>query len=293
MLSVKQLSKEMDGRPTLRDISFEVGRSSIIGLLGRNGAGKTTLLRTITGILDPEDGCVEFEGKDVHRTPECRHNFVYVPDSTEVFVGYTPDEWARFYAAIYPNFDMEYYKHLMERFDLPRQKKVKHFSKGMKALTAMVVAFSTRASLILLDEPTNGLDPIVKKQVLAYLVEEVAESGTSLIISSHHLEEIERIADTVIWLKEGRIEEVTVLERLKDTLHKLQVVFKDEAPSHLFNRSNVKVISKVGRVYTVLIEEEGTDTLRLFEEEDPLLFEAMPIRLEDLFDFKLGGERHV
>ncbi|MCP1355692.1 ABC transporter ATP-binding protein [Aneurinibacillus migulanus] len=293
MLSVKHLSKEIDGRPTLCEVSFEIEQGSIVGLLGRNGAGKTTLLRTMTGILDPEEGCVEFEGKDVHRFPEYRRQFVYVPDSTEVFVGYTPDEWADFYAAIYPAFDKAYYGQLMERFELPRRKKIKHFSKGMKALTAMIMAFSARVRLILLDEPTNGLDPIVKKQVLAYLVEEVAETGVSLIISSHHLEEIERIADTVIWLKNGRVEEVTVLEQLKNSLHKLQIVFKDEAPAALLEMPNVRVISKVGRVYTVLIEESGTDTVRLFEVEQPILLEKMPIRLEDVYAFKLGGERHV
>lgn len=293
MLSVIGISKELDGRPILQNVTFEIGRASITGLLGRNGAGKTTLLRTMMGILNPEKGRVEFEGESVHNDPSCRSNLVYVPDSTEAFVSYTPDEWADLYALMYPNFDKEYYVQLMDRFELPRQKKIKHFSKGMRALTAMIVSFSTRAPLILLDEPTNGLDPIVKKQVLSYLVEEVAESGTSLIISSHQLEEIERIADMIIWLKDGQVEEVTVLEKIKESLHKLQIVFKGETPADLFAQPNVRVIGKVGRVYTVLIEEDERKTRNLFEAEEPLLLEEMPIRLEDLFVFKLGGENYV
>lgn len=134
---------------------------------GRNGAGKTTLLRTMVGILDPDEGCVTYEDTDIHKNPETKQKIVYVPDSTNILNGYTVKEIVKFYKSVYAAFDEAYFYELLERFNLPN-KRIRSYSKGMKALLAIILAVSTKAEYIILDEPTNGLDPIVKRQILQF-----------------------------------------------------------------------------------------------------------------------------
>jgi len=198
MLKVTNLKKTIDNQTILDDVSFTLQRGNIIGLLGRNGAGKTTLLRTMVGILDPDEGCVTYEDTDIHKNPETKQKIVYVPDSTNILNGYTVKEIVKFYKSVYAAFDEAYFYELLERFNLPN-KRIRSYSKGMKALLAIILAVSTKAEYIILDEPTNGLDPIVKRQILQFLVGEVAEKEITIFISTHHLDEVEQIADTIIY----------------------------------------------------------------------------------------------
>jgi ABC-2 type transport system ATP-binding protein len=171
------------GQTILDDVSFSLPKGSIVGLLGRNGAGKTTLLRTMVGILDPDEGTVTYEDTDVHKHPEMKQKVVYVPDSTNILNGYTVKEIVKFYKAVYTAFDEPYFYEILERFNLPN-KRIRSYSKGMKALLAIILAFAAKAEYIILDEPTNGLDPIVKRQILQFLVEEVAEKEITIFIST-------------------------------------------------------------------------------------------------------------
>ncbi|MEY9096069.1 ABC transporter ATP-binding protein [Paenibacillus sp. RC84] len=294
MLNVEALSKCIDGRPVLEDIRFELGQGSIAALVGRNGAGKTTLLRTLAGILDPDRGEVRWEGLSIHEHPDAKRNILYVPDSLDMLGGYTAKECANLYRLAYPNLDPVYFADQLCRFQLPEHKKIRTFSKGMKALMGILLAFSSKPSLILLDEPTNGLDPIVRKQVLSFLVEEIADGSTSVLISSHQLQELERIADTVIMIREGKLESVSSLEETKRTLHKLQVVFNGEPPENFLCLPQVRVASHVGRVYTLLLQDDAGQTLQHLQHLNPLLVERLPIQLEDVFEYRLGeGDEHA
>ncbi|MBV6712102.1 ABC transporter ATP-binding protein [Paenibacillus chitinolyticus] len=295
MLNVEALSKRIDGRPVLEDIRFELGQGSIAALVGRNGAGKTTLLRTLAGILDPDHGEVRWEGRSIHEHPDAKRNIVYVPDSLDMLGGYTAKDCADLYRLAYPDFEPVYFADQLRRFHLPERKKIRTFSKGMKALMGILLAFSSKASLILLDEPTNGLDPIVRKQVLSFLVEEVAGGSTSVLISSHQLQELERIADTVVMIREGKLESVSSLEETKGALHKLQVVFNGEPPGDFLSLPQVRVASHVGRVYTLLLlQDDSGQTLQHLQHLNPLLVDRLPIQLEDVFEYRLGeGDEHV
>ncbi|MDN9011882.1 ABC transporter ATP-binding protein [Brevibacillus laterosporus] len=293
MLSLYNVNKVIDEEEILHNISFEIPRGVIVGLVGRNGSGKTTLLRTIMGILDTDGGSVELDGRSIHQHPECKKDMLYVPDSPEALHFYTPDECAKLYKAMYPNFDYAYYVTLMERFKLPRRKKIRQFSKGMKALTSLILAFSSKVSLIILDEPTNGIDPIVKKQVLGMIVEEVAQREVSFIISSHQLEELERIADMIIMIKKGSVEATTSQTDSEERFKKFQVVFKGEAPQTLLDLPQVYLLQQVGRVHTLLLEDPTGSALTRLQEEQPLLLEKLPVDLEDLFITKLGGDDYV
>ncbi|EGL18422.1 MULTISPECIES: ABC transporter ATP-binding protein [unclassified Paenibacillus] len=295
MLNVEALSKRIDGHPVLEDIRFELGQGSIAALVGRNGAGKTTLLRTLAGILDPDHGEVRWEGRSIHEHPDAKRNIVYVPDSLDMLGGYTAKDCADLYRLAYPDFEPVYFADQLRRFHLPERKKIRTFSKGMKALMGILLAFSSKASLILLDEPTNGLDSIVRKQVLSFLVEEVAGGSTSVLISSHQLQELERIADTVVMIREGKLESVSSLEETKGALHKLQVVFNGEPPGDFLSLPQVRVASHVGGVYTLLLlQDDSGQTLQHLQHLNPLLVDRLPIQLEDVFEYRLGeGDEHV
>ncbi|EIT85800.1 ABC transporter ATP-binding protein [Fictibacillus macauensis ZFHKF-1] len=292
MLNVRNINKTIEDKKVLHDISFSLTAGTITGLIGRNGTGKTTILKTIAGILDPTSGDITFNNLSIQKHPSEKVNFVYVSDSTQFLNSYTPNEIAKLYISIYPTFDFELFKSLMSRFQLPL-KKIRSYSKGMKAQLAIILAFSSRVSLVLLDEPTNGLDPIVKRQILQFIVEEVAVHNVAVLISTHHLNEIEQIADQVILLRDGKVDLVASIEDAKERYVKVQAVFKNELPERLTLQENITVLGKIGRVYTLLINDSISQTYALIEAEHPLLLEEIPMTLEDIFVILLGGDDYV
>lgn len=293
MLTVRGVRKSIESRIVLENVHFALTPGSVAGLIGRNGAGKTTLLKTMAGILDPDQGTVEYAGAAVHEYPEVKRSIVFVPDTPEAFYSYTPQESARLYGMIYPDFDVVFFKETMERFGLPLTRRVRQFSKGMRMLFNITLGLATRAKVVLLDEPTNGIDPIAKKQVLTLLME-AAEEGVTLVISSHLLDELERITDTVLLMKNGSIEQSMSMDATSGSIIKRQIVFKGQPSETWLDRQDVHVLEHIGRVYTVLIQtEQGTEALDNLTAADPLLNESLPVKLEDLFIWKLGGHGNV
>jgi ABC-2 type transport system ATP-binding protein len=292
MLTVRSLSKTIEQQRVLQKVSFTLQPGQVVGVIGRNGAGKTTLFKTMAGVLIPDSGSVEYEGKSVHEHPRLKENVIFIPDSPEALFSYTTVESANLYAQIYPAFDREYYIEMLTRLELPLNRKIRQFSKGMRMMFSTVLGLSTRAQYILLDEPTNGIDAIAKKQVMTLLIE-AAEEGKTLVISSHLLSELERIADTILIMKNGTIETHAMAEA-NGTIVKYQVVFQGDPPTKWLASRSVYVLENVGRVYTVLMDTEGkVNALSELSALQPLLMEQLPMKLEDLFVWKLGGNNHV
>ncbi|KKM09413.1 hypothetical protein SY88_18840 [Clostridiales bacterium PH28_bin88] len=290
MLEVTHLGKIIDQTTILDDVSFAIVPGTITGLIGRNGAGKTTLLRTMMGILLPDDGEVRYQGQNIHQHPAEKVHILFVPDAKDLLQNYSIQQITRLYSQVYPNFDHGVLGDWLRRFGLPLTKKVRYFSKGMKALFYLALAFAARTEAVLLDEPTEGLDPIYKKQCLQLIVQEVAERKPAVLISSHRLEELQAICDQVIFLKNGAVESVTDLMAVKERYRKLQVVYEEQMPESIIKRPNVHLLAQSGRIYTILIEDEVESTTAEIEASGPLLIDQLPLHLEDLFVSKLGGE---
>jgi ABC-2 type transport system ATP-binding protein len=293
MLTVRNLSKEIDGKTIIEDVNFELKGGSITGLVGRNGVGKTTLLRIVAGILDPDRGEVLLDGVNLSTYPLIKKSMYYVPDSMSMFNGYNVKELVRLHRSMYEQFDQEQFYQWLDRFQLPANRTIRSFSKGMKALLFIILALSTQAKLIVLDEPTNGLDVIVKKQVMQLLIEEVAEREIALIISSHHLQELEKITDVVMIMKDTKIDSIISIEDMKQSIKKVQVAFTEVFNNSLVDLEHVEVLSQVGRVTTLLVKSNVAHTLRVLQESQPLLLEELPVTIEDLFISKLGGDSYV
>jgi len=289
MLEARGISKSIDYQEVLRNVDFTIQPGQVAGLVGRNGAGKTTLFKTIAGVLTPDSGTVTFEGHSVHHHAKIRENIVFVPDSPEALLGYTPSDAALLFAGVYPAFDRAHFVETMGKLEIPLYRKVRQLSKGMRMIFSIALGLATRARLVLLDEPTNGIDPIAKKQVLTLMIAAVQE-GATLLVSSHLLEELERIADTVLIMKNGAIETHVMDDRASGPVRKLQVVFQGEAPADLLALSGICVLEQIGRVYTVIVDTEHKDgAWGKLHERNPLLLEPLPMKLEDLFFWKLGG----
>jgi len=289
MLAVRHLHKSIDRQPVLRDVSFELRRGMVAGLIGRNGAGKTTLLKTMSGVFDPDTGDVLLDGESVYRKPEIKREIVLLPDNPEALYGYTAEECARLYALVYPRFDRAAFDEMTRRFGLPANRKIRQLSRGMKMLASITLGIATRASYVLLDEPTNGIDPIAKQQVLSLLVEAVSE-GMTLLIASHAMGDLERLSDMILLIRQGEVETHEIEDPSRGEAVKLQVVFDGEPPAAWLASPQVMVLEHVGRVYTLLVNrEDGGAKLEELKRMKPLVLEELPLGLEDLFVWKLGG----
>ncbi|WP_088102442.1 ABC transporter ATP-binding protein [Halalkalibacter urbisdiaboli] len=290
-MRIDQLTKTIHGETIIEKIDFSIEPGKVTGLIGRNGAGKTTLLRLMVGILKPSAGDVKLDGKSIYQYPQLKADIVFVPDSSEALKTYTIKEIVNLYKAIYPKFDQELFYQLIEQFNLPQNGKINSFSKGMKALFALVLAFSTRAKYVLLDEPTDGLDVIVKKQMLQFIVEAVADYNVAVVISSHRLDELEYLADSIVMIKEGKVASSYSLDSLKVSYKKVQAVFPAGLPSSIQEKTTI--LQQTGKVFILVLEGDLQEGMEMIRQARPIFYEELPITLEDLFVAKLGGDQYA
>ncbi|MBQ6458431.1 MULTISPECIES: ABC transporter ATP-binding protein [Exiguobacterium] len=292
MLKVEQLSKKIDRQTILDGIDFTVESGEIIALVGRNGAGKTTLLRTMVGIIRPDQGDVLYGTKSIFKDAGLKRDIIFVPDSADALKHYTVNEATDLYESIYPSFNRSAFRETLTRYNIDN-KKIRQLSKGQKALVTLSLAFAVQAKYYLLDEPTDGLDVVAKSDVLKLMIAQVEKRNCSIIVSSHQLHELERIADRIIMIESGRVKAIMSLEEARALSIKWQVVFNDHVPVELLERKDIEIISVTGRV-VLFMAKERTDELEAFiDSYNPMLIEEIPMSLEDVFRIQLGGEAHA
>lgn len=291
MIEVIRLKKEMNQLPVLEEVSFSLERGTISGLIGRNGTGKTTLLRLMMGILLPDQGDVRYEGESIYAHPEKKNHLVFLPENKLTLQNYSANQIARLYKMFYPHFDQSYLDRKIAQFNLPVNRRIRQFSKGMKALFSLILAFATRADVILLDEPTDGLDAVIKRQWYELLVDEVAERQHTVLISSHRLDELESVCDTVMILKNGRIDTNSDLNTLKTNYYKLQIVYDEAIPTEMLHLPGTRVLAQAGRIVILMVEENRKEeAMTRIQASRPLLIDELPVSLEELFVATVGGE---
>ncbi|MCI8916818.1 MAG: ABC transporter ATP-binding protein [Oscillospiraceae bacterium] len=293
MIEVKNVVKSFDGFHALDGLTMTVPKGSIYGLVGPNGAGKSTILRHLTGAYRQDSGDILLEGAPIYENPGLKKRMAGIPDELYYFTSASTRDMMRFYRGIYPAFDMDRYTKLKEAFPAVDEKRpIRRLSKGMQKQAAFWLALSCKPDYLLLDEPVDGLDPVMRRQVWSLLMGDVAERGTTVLVSSHNLRELEDVCDHVGILSHGRVALERSLSELQGGTVKLQAAFKQEAPA-LPQGLQVMHTDHVGRVYTYIVRGSAQEVTAQFAALDPLFLEALPLTLEEIFIYEMGGEDYA
>ncbi len=292
MIEVKNVTKvyEKGGKPAISNVSFEVKPGQIHGLIGPNGSGKTTLIKCLTGILKPDEGEVLCDGQPVYDNPQVKKRIGYVADNCNFFPTYKVIDMVKFFAGMYEAFDPEEFHKLNEVFKIPVRKRIMHLSKGQKMRVSFMLNMAMKPDVLIMDEPTSGLDAIAKADLLEQVITKVEYEETAVIISTHHLHELEKICDTVTMMSVGNTQFQGNLDAAKEQIRKYQVVFKDGLPKGMLEEERILNYSNLGSVYTFLwdngeeeLEGETDAAVSFFCENGADLAEKVEISLEELF----------
>ena len=285
MLEVKNLTKTFDGFTALDDLSLTVPKGAVYGLVGPNGAGKSTIIRHIMGVYRPDAGSVTWDGTPIYENTELKNTMVCIPDEIFYETADSIKDLKRLYAATYPKFDEERFARLGEIFQLDVKKPVRRFSKGMQKQAAFWLAISCRPEILVLDEPVDGLDPVMRRQIMSIILEDVAENGTTVLVSSHNLRELEDICDHVGIMHKGKMMLERSLSALQENMVKVQLVTELPLPVEL----QVVHHAQVGRVQTIIARGSGDQVADILSQCHPLLCDILPLSLEEVFIYELGG----
>ena len=291
MIQVNEVVKTFDGFRALDGVTMTVETGSIYGLVGPNGAGKSTILRHITGVYRPDSGSVLADGQPVYENPAVKQKIAVIPDELYYFLSASTRDMMRFYRGLYPRFDDKRYEALREAFpEVDDRQPIRRLSKGMQKQSAFWLALCCQPELLVLDEPVDGLDPVMRRQVWSLLMGDVAQRGTTVLISSHNLRELEDVCDHVGILSHGRVLLERSLTDLQDNVVKLQLAFDQPGLPKLPEGLKVLHTSQVGRVYTLIVRGSPAEIKTRMAACSPILMEALPLSLEEIFIYELGGE---
>ena len=283
MLELKNVTKTFGSFKALDDLTMTVPKGAVYGLVGPNGAGKSTAIRHITGIYSPDSGSITLEGLPIYENPVIKQTIGYIPDDVFYFSAATMEDMRKFYRRMYPKFDDALFERLYEAFDLPRKGQIRRFSKGMQKQAAFHLTLSCRPDVLILDEPVDGLDPVMRRQVMGLILSDVAEHGTTVLISSHNLRELEDICDHVGIMDHGKMLLERSLADMQGSTVKVQIV--GDVPEDL----EVLHETVSGRLKTLVVRGTPEEVSRKLTAAKPDYFDVLPLSLEEIFIYELGG----
>ncbi|MGM9640922.1 MAG: ABC transporter ATP-binding protein [Faecousia sp.] len=285
MLEIQNVVKTFGAFRALDGVSLTVPKGSVYGLVGPNGAGKSTLIRCVTGAYKPEAGTVTLEGAPVWENPAAKARMANIPDEIFYYPNSTLKDMAALYEGVYPTFDRDLFNRLGTLFNLPGTS-IRRFSKGMQKQAAFQLAISCRPELLILDEPVDGLDPIMRRQVWQLLLEEVARNELTVLVSSHNLRELEDVCDRVGILDHGKVLLERSLSELQENIMKVQL-----APGTGGEPQDLEVLhrSTSGRLVTLVVRGQAAQVEEAVKRVSPMYYDLLPLSLEEIFIYELGG----
>ena len=288
MIKVNNVVKTFDGFRALDGLTMEVEKGSIYGLVGPNGAGKSTILRHITGIYRPDSGTITVDGAPVYENPAVKSRVAFIPDDLYYFLSASTRDMMKFYRGLYPAFDDKRYQVLKEAFPAVDEKQpIRRLSKGMQKQSAFWLALCCNPDLLVLDEPVDGLDPVMRRQVWSLLMGDVAQRGTTVLISSHNLRELEDVCDHVGIMNGGKVLLEHPLAELQANIVKVLVALPDgtELPEGL----DILHQSSQGHLYTLIVHGDAAEVTNRLSTAQPQYLDVVPLTLEEIFIYELGG----
>ena len=293
MIEVKNVVKTFDGFAALNDATISVPTGAVYGLVGPNGAGKSTIIPHLTGILRHDSGTVRLGGEDVWENAALKAKIAAIPDDWYYFNSAGIGDMMRFYKGFYPNFSTERYEKLREVFELDEKRPIRRFSKGMQKQAAFWLALSAMPDYLILDEPVDGLDPVMRRQVWSLILQDVAERGTTVLVSSHNLRELEDVCDHVGVMSRGKLLLEHSLSELQDYTVKLQLAFEGAELPALPQEIKVLHHAQTGRVHTLICRGSAEELEQQLAALHPIFIDAVPLSLEEIFIYELGGEDYA
>lgn len=289
MIRVENVCKDFDGFRALSHLNMHVPKGSIYGLVGPNGAGKSTIIRHIVGDFRQDTGSVLVDGAPIYENIEKKAKIAFIPDDIFYFMQANTNDMKKFYQSIYPSFDAELFEKLKVCFPAVNVKRnIRNLSKGMQKQVAFWLAICCRPELLILDEPVDGLDPVMRRQIWSLMMNDVAERGTTVLVSSHNLRELEDVCDHVGIMDHGSLLLERSLSELQGGVSKIQIAFEGEMPAL---PDDLKVLhqSRSGRVHTLIVRAAQGVASHELAKLQPILLDEIPLTLEEIFIFELGG----
>ncbi len=289
MIKTRGIVKNFGDFCALDNFDITVPKGSIYGLVGPNGAGKTTIIKHITGVIRQNEGTVQIDGEDVWENENLKQRVLCINDDWYFYPSFTVKQMAGFYADIYKNFNRERYEKLGEVLKIEGNRQIRRLSKGMKKQVAFRLVLSAMPDVLILDEPLDGLDPVMRKQIMNIIISDVAERDMTVLVSSHNLRELEDICDYVGIIHNGKMVVEKPLDDLKGNILKVQTVFSDGFPDELKSEIDILHFSNIGSVNTLIVKGEAslvTDTIKKY---NPVVFDKVSLTLEEVFIYELGG----
>ncbi len=287
VIKAKNIVKCFEDVKALDNLSINVKKGSVYGLVGPNGAGKTTLIKTLLGIYKMDSGELEIGGVQDVNNEELKQRVVYISDDLYFYPTYSIKEMAKFYKSIYKNWDDETFEKLKAVFNIDEKRKVKKLSKGMQKQVAFWLGLCVKPDVMILDEPLDGLDPVMRRSTMKLVLSEVEEREMTVLVSSHNLRELEDVCDYVGIMHKGKIVIEKALDDIKGNIHKIQVAFKGGMPEELSSKLDVLKSEVYGSVYNIIVKGENAE--EIVRSYEPLICDVIPLSLEEVFIYELGG----
>lgn len=289
MIKTTDVIKTFGGFTALDGLDLNVPKGCVYGLVGPNGAGKTTIIKHLTGVYRQDKGEILIDGKSVYENPPLKQKIQYISDEVFYFNTFSLKETAAFYKSIYKNFDSERYEKLKEIFKIDEKRRVNSLSKGMKKQVAFMMALSSKPEVLILDEPLDGLDPVMRRNVIKLINQDVYDREMTVLISSHNLRELEDLCDRIGIMHKGKMVLERALDDLKSNIFKIQAAFDEDIDEKLFAMPEVINLSKLGSVRTLIVRGEMEPISEKIKAYNPKIFDIVNLTLEEIFIYELGG----
>ena len=283
MIELKNVTKTFGSFTALDHLTMTVPKGSVYGLVGPNGAGKSTAIRHITGVYTPDSGEITINGEEIYENIDLKGKIGYIPDDVFYFPSATLEDMRKFYKGLYPRFDDALFNKLYEIFNLPPKSPIRRFSKGMQKQAAFHLAICCRPEVLILDEPVDGLDPVMRRQVMSLILSDVAEHGTTVLISSHNLRELEDVCDHVGIMDHGKMLLERSLADMQGNTVKLQLVGQVPQDLEILHETHS------GRLSTYIVRGTAQEVINKVTLLNPAYFDVLPLSLEEIFIYELGG----
>lgn len=283
MIKIESVTKNFGDVCSLDQVTLRIPDGSIFGLIGSNGSGKSTLLRAMSGIFAADKGCILYDGFNIWENTEQKAKLVYLSDEPYFLPHSSIEDMRNLFSSLYPTFDNTKFDKILNLFGLPLRRKINTFSKGMQKQTSVLLGLSVCPKYLFCDETFDGLDPVMRHLVKRILMEDIAERGTTVVIASHNLRELEDICDHIALLHKGKLLFQNELDDMKLSIQKIQAVFTDEGAEEKLRELPLLNLERRGSMFTIVARGTRDEWEERLQAMHPQFYECIPLTLEEIF----------